>query len=262
MLSRGIRPLFVLVSAPCWAQRRPGKCRRDPKRGNPTPNHYDDYADFAAAAAARYPRAVGFEIWNEPNWRRFWGGRPDAGDYAALLKRAAAAIHRARPSARVVSGGLSPHGSDRGRDAIGYSRFVAQLYERAAIKGVVDAIGVHPYPSVRFGEGPVDAMRAKMGNIWQVMRRHGDADRPMWVTETGISTAGNQDYSQAQQAATLVDLYNTFRRIRNVPVVVVHRFMDDPGGPRQEPGFGVLTTRGHPKKAYCALAARRGVHPC
>ena len=86
---------------------------------------FDAWADFLAAAAARYgadgdfwtsfadptptprPQPIReWEIWNEPNSSTFWAPTPDPDAYADLLKRSAKIIHEADPEAKVMSAGM------------------------------------------------------------------------------------------------------------------------------------------------------------
>jgi hypothetical protein len=261
MTDRGIRPLFVLTRAPCWAQQNPAACRHEDTNIHPTRSHYDDFADFAAAAAQRYPLALGFEIWNEPNDRRYWGGKPSPVDYASMFKQARSAIKQVNPTMPVVLAGLSPHASDTAGASVAYDGYLKRLYELGAAKKA-DAIGLHPYPTVAFNDGYIDAIRTRLGRINQTMEHFNDGDRPMWVTESGVSTEGPEAYTENQQATALVDIYQLFRRVPNIPVVIFHRFIDSPDQPgAKEPGFGVITTSGRAKRAYCALAHLRGFHP-
>jgi len=80
---------------------------------NGPPDDYQDLADFLAAVAERYRgRIRAYEVWNEPNLAREWGGRlPDPGKYAELLRLSYAAIKDADPNAMVISAGLSPTGT-------------------------------------------------------------------------------------------------------------------------------------------------------
>src|SRR5918992_3513885 len=100
MLARGIRPLFILYAAPCWAQA--GSCRQG---AHPSPEYYDELGDFAARAAQRYPQAAGIEVWNEPNYEIYWGGTPDPESYGEMLKAVVPKIKAANPSMPVVTAG-------------------------------------------------------------------------------------------------------------------------------------------------------------
>lgn len=260
LLERGSRPLWTVLDAPCWAQPDPGACERGDNQHHPAPQHYDEFARFAAAAAVRYPEAIAIEIWNEPNYPRFWGGWPDPDAYAKLLSTAAAAIHEAAPAISVVSGGLSPH-ADSDRRAIGFSSFLNRLYEQGAIQRA-DAIGIHPYPGVGPNEDYVGDVRVYLGKVQNVIALHDDSDRPLWATEFGVSTAGEHAFDPGLQATALIELYELLRRVQgmSIPVAVVHSLVDPSLGGR-EGGFGVVRQSLEPKPAYCALSAVRGASP-
>jgi hypothetical protein len=80
---------------------------------NGPPNNPQDLASFFSALAKRYQgRIRAYEVWNEPNLSREWGGKlPDPVGYVALLKQCYRAIKAADPNAMVISAGLSPTGS-------------------------------------------------------------------------------------------------------------------------------------------------------
>ncbi|MEJ5198172.1 MAG: cellulase family glycosylhydrolase, partial [Anaerolineae bacterium] len=89
----------------------------DPDRpfwaGNP-PDNAQHFADFAGQVAARYRgRIHAYQVWNEPNLAREWGGkRPDPAGYVRLLRLAYAAIKAADPNAIVVTAGMAPTTED------------------------------------------------------------------------------------------------------------------------------------------------------
>jgi hypothetical protein len=74
------------------------------------PDDYQDYVDFLTALATRYRgRIDAYQIWNEPNLSREWGGRPpDPTGYTRLLKMAYQAIKAVDPNAYVISAGMAP----------------------------------------------------------------------------------------------------------------------------------------------------------
>jgi hypothetical protein len=261
MLARGIRPLWVLFEAPCWAQDKSAGCNPT-KRYRPTPAHFDDFARFAALAAQRYPEALGIEVWNEENTKLFWGGKPKPKRYASMLKQVAPAIHAANPEMPVISGGLasSYSNSKRGLSTV---KFLRKMYKKRA-PNVVDAIGIHAYAKKPYHQDFLGALRIRLAKSQRVKRKRGDADKPIWITETGISTAGKQAYSADQQAKALAQIYGLFRRIDGVPipVLIFHRFVDVPTrGFPAEAGYGVLNKQGNRKPAYCAVAKARD-DPC
>jgi polysaccharide biosynthesis protein PslG len=251
--SRGLRPLWMVIGAPCWAQKDPCSTTVAP----PAAARADDYGRFAATVARRYPRSAGIEIWNEPNYPRFWGGdRPDPGLYAAMLTSAAAQIHAAVPSMPVVSGGLSPHGEGDG-GAIGFREYLERLYELGAAQRA-DAIGFHPYPGVGPTEDYIAAVRIQFGKIQIEMREAGDS-APVWATEYGVSTTGPQAFPPAAQGPALAELYEIFRRIDRIDLAIVHRMIDVPSLAGREAGFGVLDEALKAKPALCSVSLVRGL---
>jgi hypothetical protein len=108
-----------------------------------------------------------WQVWNEPNGPLFWAVQPGLPRYAQLLQVAHAAIKRADPSADVVLAGLT----DRSWESL------RQLY-RLGIRRNVDAVALNPFSAeVR---GVVRIVRRARA----VMARHGDARKPILITET------------------------------------------------------------------------------
>lgn len=253
------QPLLVLGNAPCWAYGEPAGCSSTPAHP-PDAAHAREWAEYAARVAERYPEARGIEVWNEPNLDRFWQGEPlDPGHYASLLTTAYDAIKRVDPRMPVISAGLLP----AGEDGPGKLAFAEYLHRVLAISGPghLDAVGIHPYPF--FAEQPAVRVETVVSEVREVLAAAGIADKPIWVTEVGVSTTGPNPYSPDEQALALSDIYDFLAGARGIPVVLIHRFTDIEGDPAiREAGYGVTTVDGDPKPAYCALAQRRGVDPC
>jgi hypothetical protein len=113
----------------------------DPEKTNfwagPPPGNSTAFAEYAGALAARYncqPGAVGciqaYQIWNEPNLAREWGGnrRPNPAEYAAFLREAYAAIKAGNPNAIVINAGMAPTG-DNSDNAMPDDLFYDQMYQ-------------------------------------------------------------------------------------------------------------------------------------
>jgi hypothetical protein len=237
---RGIKPLWVIVEAPCWAQPNPGGCQSGNNQLRPAPQYYDEMAKFAVAAAKRYPDSVGIEVWNEPN-------------------TVADALHQQAPGMPVVSAGLSPH-ADTDNNAIGFSNFLDKMYQFGAAQQA-DAIGIHPYPGVGPAQDYIGDVRVYLGKVQNVLAKYNDSATPFWATEFGVSMTGPHAFEIGHQARALTELYDLFRHVNRVDLAVVHRFVEDPGLPGREGGFGVLHQNLNPKPAYCALTELRGLAP-
>lgn len=119
--------------------------------GDP-PANGDAFAEYAGALAARYscqPGAIGciqaYQVWNEPNLAREWGGkRPNPGEYVEFLGKAYRAIKAANPNAIVISAGMAPTG-DNSDIAMPDDLFYDQMYQAMGgnSSGYFDALGVH-----------------------------------------------------------------------------------------------------------------------
>lgn len=115
------------------------------------PQNMDNFADFAFALANRYnctPQAVGcinaYQVWNEPNLAREWGGnRPNPGQYVQMLQKAYAAIKRGNPNAIVINAGMAPTG-DNSEIAMADDLFYEEMYKAmGSSNGYFDMLGVH-----------------------------------------------------------------------------------------------------------------------
>lgn len=257
LLDRGMRPLWVLLGAPCWAQPNPGQCANGQDGVRPAADRYGQLAEFAVKVARRYPQSIGIEVWNEPNYPRFWGGPPEPDRYAEMLKTVAEALHRDAPGMTVVSAGLSPHSDNDTSGAVGFGEFLAEMYERGAAQQA-DAIGIHPYPGVGPADDYVADVRIQLGRIQSILAQNGDSDTPLWATEFGVSTTGPHAFDPAHQGRALVELYDLMRRVHRVDLTVVHRFVEDPSLAGREGGFGIVGQNLAPKPSYCDLGRLRG----
>lgn len=206
-----------------------------------------------------YTPVTAWEVWNEPNIARFWTAcAPDAREYVALLRGAEAAIRAADPRADVVLAGMPELGQSRGRMRM--SDFLEDIYEVRGARGLFDVVAMHPYaPSV----GGVDE---RIARIRAVMRRHGDASKPLWITEMGWSSAGPRSHvlvkDETRQARLLEQTFALLerRRARYRLETVVWFQWRDPVRRHQasssgswESGSGLFLAGGKPKPAWRAF---------
>jgi len=259
LLAQGIKPLWLILDAPCWSQPDPDACLAGTSQIRPAPEHYDEMAEFAVAAAKRYPESAGIEVWNEPNSRDFWGGEPEPDNYAQMLRTVATQLHERVPGMPVVSAGLAPHGNADDSPA-GFSNFLERMYELGAAQQA-DAIGLHPYPGVGPQGDYLGEVRVYLGKVQQVMARFADSARPLWLTEFGVSTGGERAFGPVEQGRALVEIYETVRHIAGVQMALAHRLVEDGSIGLTPDPFGVLDRNLEPKPAYCDLARARGVSP-
>jgi hypothetical protein len=257
LISRGITPLWHVWTAPCFAQANPSNCQN---KTRPSPQFYDELGDFAAAAVRRYPLLGGIEVWNEPNAGKYWGGQPEPDLYAEMFKTVQEKIERVDPDMPVLFGSLSPH-AESDPSTVAAAEFLAQGYDLGAVQRS-DGISTHPYPGTGPGEDPVQPFSKRLGDLWEVMLLERDTERPLWITEVGVSTFGARAVSPEEQAQALVQIYDAVRRIPQVKTLIFHRFRDAQGDNEFEPGYGSVDKDGRAKPAYCAIGATRGVTVC
>jgi hypothetical protein len=204
--------LPVVLGTPAWAARHPGRPGSPPAGTRP-------YAAFLGALIARYGPGGSFwrehpgvsarplrdwQIWNEPNHLAYWSDQPYARDYVKLARAARAAIKRADPGARVVMAGFP----DRSWDQL------AAVY-RAGAKGVFDVAAAHPYTFE-----PANVLRIVRLDR-QALRRAGDPERPLWLTEVTWSSGRKPNRKPFPFETTPAD--QAARLARALPMLVRSR---------------------------------------
>jgi hypothetical protein len=252
----GRRVVLMIGKAPQWAS-------GSSDQGTP-PRDPADYASVVRFLAARYAGdgIAGYEIWNEENIGRFWGGAPDPAGYVALLRAGSAAVRAADPRAAVVFGGLSTNDYE----------YVRAAYAAGA-KGLFDVMALHPYScesdlaavkrdrSGRIAPGSFLGYRA----IHDLMVAHGDA-KPLWFTELGWATTsqacGVSEVGQAQRLAASAALVRQDPYVQAVMYYNLRNnyWMHD--ADETESQYGLMTSGFRAKPAYAAFkAAARTVTP-
>jgi hypothetical protein len=226
-----------------------------PNHGGKTPRTPEDVAAFGrfveAVAAHFKGRNVRYEIWNEPNTAQFWTPSPNASEYGALLREAVAAIHRADPSARVSSGGVSRV------DMSFLSRAVTP-----ALAADLTAVGIHPYPK----SGP-EAIAPELATLREWVARVLGQSIEIWDTEWGYSSAnapkeapsnGHTEEGRRRQANLAVRELLTVWTL-GLPLAVWYDLRDDgpePANPEQN--YGLLDSSGKEKPAMQAIRTLMG----
>ncbi len=150
------------------------------------------YGEFVGALARRYgPQGVHvWELWNEPNLRGAWGAKPDPKAYAALLIEGAAAVRRADPIARILSGGLAPAVDAGDGSQVSPVSFVRGIYAAGAGRSL-DAVAIHPYSYPAMPRDPSTGgwnTYERLPLVHDVMAANGDDAKQIWLTEFGAPT--------------------------------------------------------------------------
>lgn len=188
--AQGLTVIARLGMVPVWARPDPDDTGQETSLNYLTPDHDEDFADFAAAFAERYRDQVDYVlIWNEPNLAFEWGFQPVAPQrYVDLLSVVTPAVRAANPDMIIMAGALAPTlepvGSPNGMNDLDYLR---GLYE-AGFSQWYDALAIHTY-GFRFpaDDPPADDVlnfrRAEL--LRDMMVVYGDGDKPVIVTESG-----------------------------------------------------------------------------
>jgi hypothetical protein len=167
------------------------------------------------------PDVPAWEIANEPEMG-WWGGPIAPEDYMAMLRLAHAAIRAANPQARIV-------GPAVGANAEGIT-YLDSLVDLGLLE-LVDAVSVHYYPFHR---------STQLAGIKQVVAGR----KPIWITETGWTTADQAGGEEAQRAYVR-DYYDRTRGILaadpDVVVIFNYELNDErhPPPPDKDDGWGL-----------------------
>lgn len=166
------------------------------------PDRLEDFGDYVAAVAQRYPQLRFFQIWNEPNLQNEWNfRRQEPAELVALLRQARERIRAVNPQAVIVFPALSPTDGRAGfgindleylqgvYDAGGrdtFDIFSAQLY------GLGQPPDEHRY--IRPGKDllqPIETRTdvSRVVLLHEIMERNGDGAKAVWVSELGWNSA-------------------------------------------------------------------------
>ena len=185
---RNLRVIARLELPPTWS-RPDGSYKSHP------PVNVRDYADFAAAFASRYRDQIGYlQIWNEPNLAEEWGRRPvDPAAYVELLRAGYSGARQGNPKSRILTASLAQtlepdDDTSAGLDDLVYfdrmyHHGAAPFFDIAAANGY----GLWTGPSDRqVGASYTNLPRVTL--FRDVMVRHRDGAKPVWISEFGWNT--------------------------------------------------------------------------
>ena len=276
-INANLNVMLSVVTAPVWSRRAGGV--------DGPPDDPNTFASFMAQLAARYRgRVRAYEVWNEQNFAREWGGsRINAGQYVELLKVVYPAMKTADPGALVITGAPTPTGFNDPNIAIDDVIYLEQMYryQNGIIRTVSDAVGAHAggfnnppeddpdtrtVPTTSF-KGHSSFYFKRIADLHAVMARYGDGAKKIWVTEFGWSTANGApgyeygaDNSDQQQADYLVRAFQLARTqypwvgamfVWNLNFPAVTGL---PANDEKVP-FGIVNRDWSPRPAYRALQA-------
>jgi hypothetical protein len=243
----GIQAVVTLVGTPAWANGG-----RSP---NVPPRSATAFADFAYAAAKRYPFVQRWTIWNEPN-QRVSLATPSPRLYVTrLLNPAYAAIHRAIPGALVAGGVTAPRGNTGGVGPIAWIRGMK------AAGAKLDAYAHNPYPTRPSLESPLAGACAacdviSMANLDRMLKEvtRDFGRKQVWLTEYGYQTNPPDPWlgvPPGQQALYVSEAALRVYQEPNVTMLIQFLLRDEPNVDRFQ--SGLFTTAGAAKPAYYAF---------
>ncbi len=213
LIANGIEPLMVIYGSPSWANGVSASVTNAflyvPTEETAFAAWVTQYASFAGAAAARYRGKVRkWELWNEENQHYFWKPSANVDQYVRWYTAVAQAIKAADPGAEVAVGGLAGLCCAESIDYNG-KQFLELLYQHQIVP---EAVAVHPYalswqaPDVHIQyQNNFDDIELMHG----VMIAHGQADKPIWVTEWGWPVDHVTEAQQAQYVARSLEMIKT-----------------------------------------------------
>lgn len=155
-------------------------------------------------------------LWNEPNNKSHWDFEidPEWALYGSMVKLAGAAVRAEAPALPCVLGGLSPIDPC----------FVASLAGQGVLDAV-DVVAVHGFP-LDWNHWQMDEWPGKLDEIRAI------TDKPLWVTEVGVSSFGAEEVQQfgLRRSAELllgrasrIHWYSLFDLPRAWPATTRHR---------------------------------------
>jgi polysaccharide biosynthesis protein PslG len=216
---------------------------------NNTPSNDDQieaYAKWCAAAVKALSRFdIVYEIYNEPNLKRFWSPKPDAKSYQKLLLKAAGRMKEVFPKCKIISGGIA------GFDFKYFNEFL-----NTEVLSLIDGVAVHPYvselPELTFQK--YNKLNRLVTNLSPLSKK----GIPIINSEAGFSTH-TLGKTEDQQATNIIRQF-LVSAVSNVPVSICYDWKDDGDDDREnEHRFGLIRndsviTRASLKPSYLACA--------
>jgi polysaccharide biosynthesis protein PslG len=168
--AEGRKVLAILDYDTSWLHVGKDKSRRI------SPDEMPLFLEYVKVVADRYGDRVGaFEIWNEPNTKRFWTGS-DA-DFFDLTNQTLDLLKSENPQTPVAVGSIFYN------PVVGARGYLKRMIASGVLEKA-DAISVHPYvlnPSV---------LESRIIDVRDLVASAGYST-PIWITEAGFPTGGS-----------------------------------------------------------------------
>lgn len=139
------------------------------------------FVNYCIKVIERYKLKVKFwEVWNEPDSSVYWNPQDGLKRYCALLKEVYIAAKKVDPECKILNGGFANASS-----AIG------KLYENG-VKDYFDIVNIHVFETPFTGNA-IKRVLAYPKFVYKIMKRNGDADKKIWITEIGCPGVGGNN---------------------------------------------------------------------
>jgi hypothetical protein len=247
--TRGITVVLQLNGTPSWANGGRGP--------NFAPTSAASFADFATAAATRYPWVKRWLIWNEPNQARWLRPTTPAVYTSRLLNPAYASIHAAIDDAEVAGGGTAPRGATGGVSPVAWLTGMRKAHAR------LDAYAHNPYPLDPKRESPLRGgcancttiTMATINKLVALVSRNFPRAR-IWLTEYGYQSNPPDrllGVAPALQARYLAEGAYVAYRTPRVDMLIHFLYRDEPELARFQSGLVTLGGKAKPADAAFKL---------
>lgn len=227
----------------------------DPSRWNrESPEFRQAFVDRCGLLSSRYHADVdAWELWNEPEQSAVY---ISPASFGSMVAEAYDVIKANDPDAVVMPAGMSwpiPYLQQF------YDSPAVAAYRSAHGRYPFDAVAVHPYD---WSADPGYYLADWLSTVRLVLTAHGDAGKPIWITEVGWNTAANQPdsvgndsspsgWNDQAQALHISNLLCTARTIPDVEAVFCYA-LNDYALPDSLGWFGLRRYDDSPKAAWFA----------
>ena len=176
--AEGVSVLGILDYDVPWIHEKPeGK-----RQVNPEQLSY--WLEYVQAVALRYGDSLAaLEIWNEPNFGKFWTGSDE--DFFLLTSQTVSLLNRLLPNTPIIVGSLMYN------PFVGGPGYLKKLLASGAADGA-DAVSLHPY-----GISPKAGAR-RMAKAGELMKDYGFQGE-LWITEMGYPTGGSYPHAVSEE---------------------------------------------------------------
>ncbi len=191
---------------------------------NCPPRENKIFIKYASRVIQRYKGQVKhWELWNEPDSPTYWKEQDGLKSYCALLKEVYIAAKQIDPECKILNGGLANGASS-----------INHLYDNGA-KDYFDILNIHFFQNP-LHPGSIKAVVNYPKLAYKIMRRNGDGDKKIWITEIGcpgvrkFSDVDNwwlgKNPSESKQAEWLTEVYTELLKDPHVEKIFWAFFRD------------------------------------